>query len=224
MHHAEALQNPWAGLPHISEAEPLGEADGPLVDDLVAVLKKHNALSRFGLTLLHKHFELEDGEVLVETTDRENRSQNIAPQFLSDVMREPIIQTAWRLDSGKPIMSCVCVNFGGDHSHQHRPCDAALKEDIAPLKGALQQIEAVSSYSFRYNERGKCVVSPSMRDRRHFGFIAQEFEETFPDLVSRKSEIDGEMRAVDYVGLVPILAQAVKELSAEVKALKELRR
>ncbi|MEU6323685.1 hypothetical protein [Streptomyces sp. NPDC047009] len=62
------------GLPRFEEAEPLGPQDAAFVQDLIAVLEKHDNLSRFGLCLLHDHFPLAEGEILVETTDVEART------------------------------------------------------------------------------------------------------------------------------------------------------
>ncbi|ALO95983.1 hypothetical protein SHL15_4900 [Streptomyces hygroscopicus subsp. limoneus] len=56
-------------LPRFEEAEGLGPQDAEFVEDLVAVLAKHGNLDRFGLCLLHDHFPLRAGEVLVETND-----------------------------------------------------------------------------------------------------------------------------------------------------------
>lgn len=61
-------------LPRFEEAEGLGPQDVKFVQDLAAVLEKHGNLNRFGLCLLHDHFALADGEVLVETNDPEART------------------------------------------------------------------------------------------------------------------------------------------------------
>ena len=61
-------------LRDITEVIPLSEKDDELIQELVAVLRKHNALDRFGLTLLHQHFDIGDDEVMVESTDIEART------------------------------------------------------------------------------------------------------------------------------------------------------
>jgi hypothetical protein len=61
-------------LPRFEEAEGLGPQDAKFVQDLVAVLEKHGNLDRFGLCLLHDHFSLAAGEVLVETGGPEART------------------------------------------------------------------------------------------------------------------------------------------------------
>jgi len=46
--------------------------------------------------------------------------------------------------------------------------------------------------------------------------IAQEVEQVLPELVNGE-----ELKAVNYNGLIGVLIEAVKELSAEVKKLKD---
>jgi|CXWL01.1.fsa_nt_gi hypothetical protein len=109
-----------ASLRHVSEVEPLADKDRPLVDDLIRVLKKHNALDRFGITLLHKHFEMTEDEMLLETTDLATRIQTIQPVKKSELEGLDAIVTAWRLDTEGPLMNCKCIKTGKDHEHHSR--------------------------------------------------------------------------------------------------------
>ena len=54
-------------------------------------------------------------------------------------------------------------------------------------------------------------------NKQHFGLDVEQLEKTFPDLVYTCK--DGEKR-INYVEMVPILVQAVNELSAKVEALE----
>ena len=54
-------------------------------------------------------------------------------------------------------------------------------------------------------------------DRKSYGVIAQELEEFLPDLVS-----DGEIKTVNYNGIIGVLIEAVKELKKEIEYLKNL--
>lgn len=105
-------------LPHITEVKPLSEKDSAVMTDLYETLKKHNALQRFGITLLHEHFQVDDEEVLVEFTDIASRTQVIKPVLKDDPELLDAIETSWRLDTGVPVMACKCKKYGaGDHSH-----------------------------------------------------------------------------------------------------------
>lgn len=58
--------------------------------------------------------------------------------------------------------------------------------------------------------------SNPVMEKRHFGFIAQELQEVYPELVYEKD--DGYL-AVNYVELIPILVQSIKELNEKVEML-----
>jgi len=91
-------------LVHISEVEPMGDKDKPLMDELYQVLKKHNALDRFGVTLLHEHFKMDDDEVMLEVTDKEKRSNFLETKKKSEVeSMDGVIETSWRFDTGNPV-------------------------------------------------------------------------------------------------------------------------
>lgn len=107
-------------LPDITEAKALSPQDGALVRDIVDVLRKHNALDRFGLTLLHQHFQISDNEVLVESVDTKTRTQTTRPMPKSDLGSLDYTETSWRLDSGEPMMACVCIKYPDGHQHQSR--------------------------------------------------------------------------------------------------------
>lgn len=88
----------------------LSNSDHACINDIVQVLKKHDCLDRFGLTLLHKHFDLEDGEVLAETNNPVCRTLLVEPIDRTDLANSRYYETAWRFDSGRPITTCVCLD------------------------------------------------------------------------------------------------------------------
>ncbi|MDO9154373.1 MAG: tail fiber domain-containing protein [Paludibacter sp.] len=53
--------------------------------------------------------------------------------------------------------------------------------------------------------------------KKHFGIIAQELQQTYPELVYE--DADGYL-SVDYIGIIPLLIQSVKELKSEIENLK----
>ena len=52
-------------------------------------------------------------------------------------------------------------------------------------------------------------------------YLTQDMQKEFPEVVSIVDEENGYL-GVDYIQLVPVLIEAVKELQAENEALKEL--
>jgi hypothetical protein len=94
---------------HITEVERRSAKDDALFSELASVLKKHGALDRFGITLLHRHFDIAQGECLLEETDVETRKQTVQPISYNDLRDEKFTETAWRLGEGftAPISYCV---------------------------------------------------------------------------------------------------------------------
>lgn len=108
-------------LPDISEVSDISEEDKKCMKEVKEVLEKHGKSSKFGLTLLHKHFPIGDDEILVEVCDEENRTLKTKPQKESEVDTENVIETNWRLDKEEAIVKCneVCVMRGTDHRSRH---------------------------------------------------------------------------------------------------------
>lgn len=95
--------------------------------------------------------------------------------------------------------------------------DERLKDNIVTIDNALDKVEALRGVSYTWNEG-------SRKGKSEIGVIAQEVEKVFPEIVHEKELpfIDGgEYKVVDYEKLTGVLIEAVKELSAEVKALKQ---
>jgi hypothetical protein len=112
-------------LPDIDDVAPLSEKDAECLNELKTVLAKHGALSRFGITLLHQHFEVADDEVLVEECDVEAKRLTIGPKKIASVEVGQSIATNWRLDSGAVLAKCIQVcpkdpDFPGRHKGRPR--------------------------------------------------------------------------------------------------------
>ena len=84
--------------------------------------------------------------------------------------------------------------------------DASLKKDIVTIPNGLELVEKLRGVNFTW----------IADDRPSTGVIAQEVEEVLPQIVGGDVH-----KAVNYNGLIGVLIEAVKELSAEVKKLKD---
>jgi hypothetical protein len=94
--------------------------------------------------------------------------------------------------------------------------DARLKTNVKRIENVLNKISLVEGYTFGYNsEKFKDKQFPG---GNRYGFIAQNVQKSFPELVST----DGEgYLAVDYVAMVPILLEAINKLKSKFDALAE---
>ena len=96
--------------------------------------------------------------------------------------------------------------------------DLNLKTDISSISDALSKVNSIRGVNYKWKRYKPDGDSPNPdRDRNRIGCIAQEINEVLPEAVD--STKDGEW-GVSYTILIPLLIEAVKELSAEVDILK----
>lgn len=121
--------------------------------------------------------------------------------------------------------------------------DRNLKENIAPLTSdgdepAIEKVMDMNVVKYNYKKREievdeNALLSMSEDDKAalelerenaekeaqklHFGLIAQELQTIYPNLVTEGQ--DG-MLAINYVELVPVLIQSIKELKQEISEMK----
>ncbi len=114
----------YRGLVHIDDAETFEpQKDQPLFDEIKNVLAKHGALHRFGVTLLHKHFDVLDGERMVEVCDEETRTLTLRPTTTPLGEDEAYVGTNWRFDTDTPKVTQLCfaecLKCGTKHKEIH---------------------------------------------------------------------------------------------------------
>ncbi|MEW7006757.1 hypothetical protein [Lentilitoribacter sp. EG35] len=97
----------WSDVTHIDDIKPIGETDHAVFSEIKDVLKRHNALDRFGMFLVHKHFELSENEYVLEETDEENRLQTLSVVEGNDPEKDTI-QTMWRFAEEGAELVTVC--------------------------------------------------------------------------------------------------------------------
>ena len=88
--------------------------------------------------------------------------------------------------------------------------DKELKDNIVNIDDALAKVESVNGVKYTWNDK-------SEHEGEDVGVIAQEIEDILPEVVATRN--DG-YKAVRYEKLVPLLIEAVKELSEKVKKLE----
>jgi len=94
--------------------------------------------------------------------------------------------------------------------------DERLKENISDIVNPLTVINSLRGRTFEW-------IDNNMPSGSQYGLIAQELESVVPDLVSNNGlvDIDGSpCKSTNVSGIIPILIEAVKELSAKVEALE----
>ncbi|MHC1703650.1 MAG: tail fiber domain-containing protein [Tenuifilaceae bacterium] len=112
--------------------------------------------------------------------------------------------------------------------------DKNLKKNITPLNGALKKIMRLQGVTYDWKTESELSdvrnnSKSSKRDKEainHFNFpkgsqigvIAQDVEKVLPELV--QTDEDG-LKSVDYVKIVPVLIEAIKEQQKQIEKLTE---
>jgi hypothetical protein len=91
--------------------------------------------------------------------------------------------------------------------------DRRLKDNIKPIKNALDKISKIGGYEFDWNE------NQNVHTGHDIGVIAQEIEAVLPEIVTTR---DNGYKAVKYEKLVALLLEAVKEQQSQINELREL--
>lgn len=122
------------------------------------------------------------------------------------------------------------------------PSDKRLKDNIKPLSNAMSLIKKLSPKSYNYKKVEGHGFNPNTL---RYGFIAQEINEILPNLVhdikgdeiqSAPSKVAGvdeedepsnqitkrqeDYKAINYIDIIPILTQAIKEQQEEIETIK----
>ena len=97
--------------------------------------------------------------------------------------------------------------------------DKRVKQNISPFSGALSKVMLLSPKTYFYNT----VEFPRFeaeKDKPQIGFIAQEVEAIFPEMVTTDGDEVG-LKGVRYGQLTAVLVQAIKEQQEMIKELQE---
>jgi len=113
--------------------------------------------------------------------------------------------------------------------------DQRLKTNIKPISSAIDIVNQLNPVSYNYDT--KKYPHAGFEEKLRFGFIAQELEKVLPNVVKEKTIIlnsnipntiesvsqpkeEALFKVVDYVSLIPILTQAIKEQQNQIEELQ----
>jgi len=116
--------------------------------------------------------------------------------------------------------------------------DERVKENIKNIDKSLDKLKLLKSVSYNFkgvteiitktenslsnNTNGKPTFKPQnnkdSNGRNYYGFLAQDVQKLFPDLVYKDS---AGMLGVDYIGMIPLLVNALSEQEATIATQNE---
>ncbi|WP_027710235.1 tail fiber domain-containing protein [Zooshikella ganghwensis] len=131
-----------------------------------------------------------------------------------------------------------CISYD-IHRQPIRFSDLNLKTNVLSITNSLEKLTNLNGVSYNYdipagdeqktliqtlpeNNQEKCTTTfkkLAKIQNEQLGVVAQDVQAVFPELVSNKC---GYLQ-VDYVGLIPVMIEAIKELKQEVNDLKNER-
>ena len=112
------------------------------------------------------------------------------------------------------------------------PSDARLKRNLQAMDSTLDKIMALEAKTYQY-ETGPDFTHMNLSPGLHHGFVAQELEQVFPELVvdvihpaneSGEGQVRGEpetFKTVNTIELIPLLVRAVQEQQKTIENLRE---
>jgi hypothetical protein len=100
--------------------------------------------------------------------------------------------------------------------------DDRLKTRIVELTNVLPALNALTCFSYTYNGLYKAITG-QLDTRSYLGLSAQELSHVFPETVVDNTLTDTEGNSylgVSYEALIPVIIQAIKELTTAIEDLK----
>ena len=103
--------------------------------------------------------------------------------------------------------------------------DERLKENIEPLKNPIERIKQISGYNYNFKREIFPKELPedfiAQHTKKQIGFIAQEMEKVFPELVLPPGEGE-EYYSINYDGMIPVLLEAIKEQQNQIEKMQSM--
>ena len=119
-------------------------------------------------------------------------------------------------DSNTLTVSGDIIAFGSAAS------DDRLKTNRITIENALEKVGSLSGFTFDWNEKAAEILNFPLNTRQ-IGVSAQEVQSILPEAVrvEKTLESDEEFLMVRYEKLVPLLVEAIKELTQKVETLEQ---
>ena len=94
--------------------------------------------------------------------------------------------------------------------------DERLKDVIGPITNALEKVNSLIGFYYKPNQT---AIDLDIKDEIKIGVSAQQVQKVLPEIV-KTSAIDNKYLTVQYEKLIPLLIEAIKELTKRVEKLE----
>ncbi len=115
------LATKWSHFPDVGTVRPIDAGDLKVLLEIRDVLERYGMTDRFGVSLVHRHFHINQDEVLFESTDVANRRQMMEVRKATEVLDGgKVLETQWVFDGNGGNIVCVgYCHYSQGHKHYH---------------------------------------------------------------------------------------------------------
>ena len=164
-----------------------------------------------------------DGNVLIGTTGIPNGTSTYGAGFVPTTNDRVTLRLATSDSTANtlaifynPNGSVGSISVSGSSTSYNTSSDYRLKENVVPMEGALDRVDALKPSRFNF------IADP---EKTVDGFLAHEVAEVIPEAITgEKDAVDEEgnpiYQGIDQSKIVPLLVGAIRELKAEIESLK----
>jgi hypothetical protein len=118
----------------------------------------------------------------------------------------PTVAPSYELDVNGTVRASTFLNNS----------DRRFKKDIEPLENALEKINAMEGVSYQFKKSK--INEYNLPSEQQYGLIAQDVQKIAPNIVQ---EDEQGYLGIDYIKIIPLLIESVKEQQASIVALQE---
>ncbi len=170
-----------------------------------------------------KHNSYPDPSLLIEETENdytrmEFRNTSVNSFWQMNAKAQTVAANAqlefWNSSAGVPTTPLI-IYGNGDATLSGtltQNSDSRLKRNVEPLELNLEKLIQVKGYNYYWK-------SEAADQEIQTGVLAQELQKIFPSLVKKDKE---GILSVNYIGLIPVLIESVKEQQKQIDELKLL--
>jgi hypothetical protein len=136
--------------------------------------------------------------------------QNFMPYFIEKINGVINVVFNYNVEFLKNITVYGTIN---------NPSDISLKQKIKYIDNKLNK----DVFNLMYLKPITYTLKSDTTDKIHYGFIAQELERLYPELVNEiyiHNSINTKIKTVNYLELIPLLLAKIQFMQKELDALK----
>jgi hypothetical protein len=114
------------------------------------------------------------------------------------------------------ISSGYKLEVNGDFKCRDIQCLSVTQTSDSRYKKNIEGIDSVLENINKLNPISYLTLDQNNTDKKSYGFIAQEIQELFPDIVNEPKDIN-ELYGINYTSIIPLLTKSIQELTKKIE-------